>query len=37
MTNISELLQTVCVFAPEIYGISCVAILITFGICTKQY
>jgi len=37
MIEISELLQSICIFAPEIYGIWSVSVLIVFGICTKKY
>ena len=37
MNKFSELLQTVCVFSPEIYGVWSICVLIIFGISTKQY
>lgn len=37
MDQFSQLLQIICVFAPEIYGVWCIVVLIVFGICTKKY
>ena len=36
MIEVSELLQCICVFAPEIYGIWSISVIIIFGICTKN-
>lgn len=36
MNQFSELLQLVCIFSPEIYGVWYLALLIIFGICTKS-
>lgn len=37
MIEASELLKCICIFAPEIYGVWCIIVIIMFGICTKQY
>lgn len=36
MNQFPELLQILCIFAPEIFGVWCVALLIIFGICTRS-